>query len=374
LDLTSRQLGALVPVGKNIFRDNNDSTKTFSFVLKDKKVEGLQIKNGTKLLLGKKVNHHIRKEVSFKNDTTVLKGDLYLPIAKGSHPVVVFAHGSGATTRGVGFFTTYFLQLGIGVLTFDKRGAGASAGDWETASFETLANDICAGIDFLKTQVGVNPKKIGLLGNSQGGWVGSIAAAKTKSLAFLLMRVGAGESVLETISHEYRGSLLADGFSNSEVDEIIPMYQKHWLAAASGKTWDEGNEILKSYANNSWYKKVFPQERLKSSGSEKWWTWLKANLKYDSYSYLRNIKTPTLWLMAEKDWNVNSQKSYPRIKEALAFAGNQDYTVAIVPNMGHTGMTVATGYYNEALSWQYADGFWNRVESWLINRKIAKKN
>ncbi len=373
LDLKTLELGALIAIDNHQFRDNNDSTKIFSFQYKGAAVEQLKLQTGAKQLIGNKINNHIRTEVSFKNDTTILKGDLYLPTSKGHHPVVVFAHGSGASTRGVGFFTTYFLQLGIGVLTFDKRGAGLSTGDWETASLETLADDICAGINFLKTIPSVNHQQIGILGNSQGGWVGSMAAAKTKDLAFLLMRVGSGESVLETISHEYKGSLLADGFNAVEVEEMIGMYRKHWLAAAAGKTWEEGNEILKSYNSKNWYKKLFPQERVSSPSSAKWWIWLKANLAYDSYDYLKKVQTPTLWLMAEKDWNVNSQKSYPRVKEALAIAANKDYTVKIIPNMGHTGMVVQNGYYNEPLSWKYAAGFWNTMETWLKVRKISKK-
>ncbi len=76
--------------------------------------------------------------------------------------------------------------------------------------------------------------------------------------------------------------------------------------------------------------------------------------------------------MGENDWNVNSQKSYPKVKEALALAGNEDYTVTIIPKMGHTGMATSTGYYNEPLSWKYADGFWSIITEWLLERKIAK--
>ncbi len=150
------------------------------------------------------------------------------------------------------------------------------------------------------------------------------------------------------------------------------MYRKHWLAASEGKTWSEGNEILNGYQSKPWFKKLYPEKRTETESSIKWWRWLKENLNYDSYAYLKTIKTPTLWLMGEKDWNVNSQKSYPKVKEALALAGNKDYTVAIIPKMGHTGMVVSNGYYNEPLSWKYAEGFWNAVKDWLLERKISE--
>ncbi len=76
--------------------------------------------------------------------------------------------------------------------------------------------------------------------------------------------------------------------------------------------------------------------------------------------------------MAEKDMNVNSQKSYPRILKALQTAGNKDYSVKIIPNSGHTGLVATTGYYNEAFSWKYAGGFWDTMQAWLTKRKIAR--
>ncbi|RYG17615.1 MAG: alpha/beta hydrolase, partial [Chitinophagaceae bacterium] len=286
---------------------------------------------------------------------------------------VVFAHGSGPSTRSVGFFTTFFLNLGINVLTFDKQGAGESTGDWETASLEDLANDVQAGIAFLKTQSTIDPLKIGIMGNSQGGWTGSIAASKVKDLAFLIMRVGAGESVFNTISHEYRGSLLADGFNAKEIDEIMQMYHASWNAAKNGKTWEEGNKIRLTYTSKLWFPKIFPDEKKNTASASKWWLWLQKNLAYDSYPYLTQVKAPTLWLLGEKDWNVNSKVAFERVNRALSVANNKDYKVKILPDMAHNGMVAKTGYYNEPWSFTYAEGFWQQVAQWLEDRNLSVK-
>ncbi len=373
MDLKTLKLGALIPVENNVFRDNNDSTKLFMFS-RDKKnnVEGLKIIKNSLPLMGKRVSSHTRQTVSFVSGIRTLKGEIYIPASKGPYPAVVFAHGSGASTRSVGFFTTYFLQLGIAVLTFDKQGAGESTGDWETASFDELADDVIAGINFLKKQTAINPKKIGVMGNSQGGWIGSMVTAKSKDVAFLLMRVGAGENVMETMLHENRGTYLADGFKQKEIEEILKMDRSYMNAARNGDSWEQGDSIILSSNNNSWFKKIYPKPRVKSIRSEKGWMWLNHNLLYDSYDYLKKVKVPVLWMMAEKDWNVNSQKGYPRINKALQIAGNKDYSVKIIPNSGHRGLIAETGYYNEAISWQYAPGFWDTMQTWLRQRKIAK--
>ena len=373
MNLTTLKLGALIPVKNNAFRDNNDSTKLFIFSRdKKNKVSGLKIIQDSLTVKGWRVFSHTRQPVSFVSGKRILKGDLYTPVSKGTHSAVVFAHGSGAATRSVGFFTTYFLQLGIAVLTFDKQGAGESTGDWQTASFDELSDDIIAGINFLKKQPAINPKKIGVMGNSQGGWIGSMVTAKTKDAAFLLMRVGAGENVMETMLHENRGIYLADGFAENEVDEIIKMYRNYMNVAIQGKTWEQGDSVILSYRKNLWFKKIYPEPRIKSVSSEKNLLWLRKNLLYDSYDYLKKTKVPVLWLMAEKDWNVNSQKSYPRIVEALKKAGNKDFEVNIIRNSAHSGLITKAGFYTEPFSWEYAPGFWDTMQTWLKKRKIAK--
>ena len=83
-------------------------------------------------------------------------------------------------------------------------------------------------------------------------------------------------------------------------------------------------------------------------------TWLGRNLGYDSYDALQSVTVPVLWVLAEKDWNLDSQASAPRIREALELAGNTDVTVRVLPDAGHTGLLVKTGLSNDPISWQYA--------------------
>lgn len=372
LDLRTLKVGALLPVSENEFKDNNDASLTFEFQ-RDPTGKVVRLKTSQGIAVAaERVMPHKREAVSFNSNGRTLRGDLYLPDRNGKFPVVAFAQGSGPSTRGVAFFTTYFLQLGVGVLTFDKQGAGESEGDWETASFDELSDDIVAGINFLRSRPEIDTKKIGILGNSQGGWVGTMAASKSHHVKFLLMRVGSGENVLDTISHEYRGTLMADDWTASEANQAVQMYREHWTASARSGKWEDGDTAILKYQNEPWFKKIFDKPREKTASSQKWSIWLKKNLYYDSYDYLKKIKVPVLWLMAEKDWNVNSQTGQPRVLAALKEAGNKDSTVKILPNMAHTGLLAKTGYYNEPFSWQYAPGFWDTMAAWLSDHRIAK--
>ena len=53
----------------------------------------------------------------------------------------------------------------------DKRGVGASTGDWHTATFPDLAGDVVAAFEYLKTRPDIYRTRIGLLCWSQAGWV-----------------------------------------------------------------------------------------------------------------------------------------------------------------------------------------------------------
>ena len=58
----------------------------------------------------------------------------------------------------------------MAVLSLDKRGAGASTGDWHTASLDDIAGDWLAGVAMLKQRKDIDPRRIGVHGSSQGGW------------------------------------------------------------------------------------------------------------------------------------------------------------------------------------------------------------
>ena len=41
----------------------------------------------------------------------------------------------------------FLIRRGMAILGFDKRGVGGSTGDWNTASFDSLAGDVVAAFD-----------------------------------------------------------------------------------------------------------------------------------------------------------------------------------------------------------------------------------
>src|SRR5215472_3914691 len=74
-------------------------------------------------------------DVSFANGEVQLAGTLLLPQTRKRVPAVVFVHGAAYHEREDNRKEAeYFARHGIAALVYDKRGCGASTGDWKTAS------------------------------------------------------------------------------------------------------------------------------------------------------------------------------------------------------------------------------------------------
>ena len=84
----------------------------------------------------------------------------------------------------------HLTRQGIAVLRFDKRGMGQSSGNYKFATSEDFANDVVAGIEYLKTRKEF--QQIGLIGHSEGGLVAYITASRVNNVAFLVSMAGPG--------------------------------------------------------------------------------------------------------------------------------------------------------------------------------------
>jgi dipeptidyl aminopeptidase/acylaminoacyl peptidase len=121
-----------------------------------------------------------RPEVVPASGGVRLSGDLTLPAGRGPFPAVVLVSGFGPVDRDGGFgpFASHYYRTlaaalahrGVAVLRYDKRGIGRSGGSalaWLDAPL--LTRDIEAAVRDLAHQPGVDARRIGLVGHSQGG-------------------------------------------------------------------------------------------------------------------------------------------------------------------------------------------------------------
>ena len=137
-------------------------------------------------------------EVNFESHGARLAGTLRVPTAEGSHPALVWVHGSGEEARDTtSRYYTDLLDPRLAVLTFDKRGVGKSQGRCCPLDFNLLADDVVAAVDALRSRDDIDDERIGLLGLSQGGWIIPVAATKSDDVSFAVVLSGPAVSVGE---------------------------------------------------------------------------------------------------------------------------------------------------------------------------------
>jgi uncharacterized protein len=106
------------------------------------------------------------RDVTFPSSDGVMLAGWYLPSRNGA--AVGLMHGAGSTRSSVLDHAEAIARHGYGVLLFDARGHGESAGRGMDFGWHGEA-DAAGAVDFLTQQAGVSAKQIGLVGLSMGG-------------------------------------------------------------------------------------------------------------------------------------------------------------------------------------------------------------
>ncbi len=148
------------------------------------------------------------EEVTFISQGARLSGTLYTP--QVSHAAVVLVHGSGQESR-MREFAALLAATGCSVLTYDKRGVGASEGVYagpevgtnniDSTNLQLLAQDARAAVNLLKQK---QPNlTLGLLGFSQAGWIIPLAAVDNPLVQFMVLFSGPTISTLEQLRFQF---------------------------------------------------------------------------------------------------------------------------------------------------------------------------
>ena len=146
-----------------------------------------------------------------------LNGTLTLPRdrPRDGLPAVVTITGSGPEDRDEysGLIAGYrpFRELadtlgrrGIAVLRLDDRGVNGSSGGTNLATSETFADDIRAGIVYLRMRPEINRRRLGLVGHSEGGIIAPMIAATDSSIRAIVLMAGTASTGREIVMGQNR--------------------------------------------------------------------------------------------------------------------------------------------------------------------------
>jgi pimeloyl-ACP methyl ester carboxylesterase len=150
--------------------------------------------------------------------------------APTGRPGIVLVSGSGPGLRTKLLpEATAFAQQGLSILIYDKRSVGYSTFQRD---YSQLADDALAAVQTLRAHPGVDPRKVGIWGLSEGGWVAPLAASRSASIAFVIV---VGANAMEPLRQEtwaVDDSLHRVGAAGALLDRSVPTMFR--LVAATG--------------------------------------------------------------------------------------------------------------------------------------------
>ncbi|GAB3891046.1 alpha/beta hydrolase [Kibdelosporangium lantanae] len=225
-------------------------------------------------------------------DGVALHGTLTLPAGPGPHPAVLCLPGSGRVDResnagrlrmALGTpLAEALARQGIASLRYDRRGVGASPGDWRAVGFVDNRVDAASALRALRARPEIREQAVGVVGHSEGAvhamWLG--AHERPAAVVLLAGYARPGKQALQ-----WQGSRLADTMPRP-LRPLLPLLRRmatKQLAKLEGTTTDVARIGL---------------ARLNA----RWW---REQLTYDPRVDLPGIHAPVLAITGEKDLQVD---------------------------------------------------------------------
>ncbi|MDQ6929420.1 MAG: alpha/beta fold hydrolase [Candidatus Eremiobacteraeota bacterium] len=321
--------------------------------------------------------------IRFISGDARLVGTLYSAPGPGLHPAIVLLHGSGEEPRTNPTFNTAaarFTAAGFDVFAYDKRGVGESGGKFSHfASLESLALDGIAAIHAMQAHSGIDARRIGVWGISQGAYVGPVMATLSSDVAFVIGVSGGGIAISRQNIFASGSELLNSGYSPEDVREIEQYRRVLWAyyGTGLGKQAAEGMAIQMS--GRPWFSRLhftraIPDVDTLDPG-------LRAAMEagvYDPISDVGRVKVPVLYIFGYKDSLGPSDESASNLMLAYARAGNRHADFIIFPNAGHGLQPVVESVechvcmeraLKQTGTWITVPGFFERTIEWLKSQE-----
>ncbi|MGC4029752.1 MAG: alpha/beta hydrolase [Steroidobacteraceae bacterium] len=318
-------------------------------------------------------------DTRFQSGEASLAGRLVMPPGTARVPIVVLLSGSeDFSARDFFALQRLFPSEGIGAFVYDKRGTGASGGEY-SQDYTLLAADAVAAMREAKRLAGARAGRVGYQGGSQAGWVAPLAATMAP-VDFVVVAYGLAVSPVE----EDRSAVVLDltrrGFGPDAVAKALEIADATEAVLVSNFTegYERVDAVRAKYGGEPWFRYVhgnftfavleMPPEQLRVQGPK-----LLAGIQphYDPMPVLRRLKTPQLWILGEDDIDAPSAETARRLK-TLAAQGQPIVTV-LFPRAGHGILEYETLPDGTRVSTRNPEGYFPMMRDFIRSGRLGKK-
>jgi len=315
-----------------------------------------------------------RTPATFSSLGNTLHGELFAPAKPQALVVLVF--GSGNDSAITWNYVQHLLPLyDVAVFVYDKRGTGQSNGQF-TVDFSALADDAIAAVAAARKLVPNVP--VGLMGESQGGWIAPLAAVRSP-VDFVVVSYGLAINPLEEDREEVLGELRAKRYDESVIAkgrELTSITGRIMLSRFTDGL-DDLQKFKTAHGDEKWLQEVegdFTGPLLRSPDDQ--FSELRAALgfdailDYDAQAALRRVRAPMLWVVAGKDTEAPPAPTLNFLRTLQAAPPQLD--VAVFPDADH-GIIDSEQRNGELVAIRQSPGYYDLLGSWIRTRKLDGK-
>lgn len=270
-----------------------------------------------------------REAISFQNGDVKLAGTLVRPSGPGPFPAVVFLHGSGPEGRWAsGFLADAFARQGIAGLIYDKRGVGASSGDWREAGFADLVGDALAAVETLRGLPGIDPARIGIHGHSQGGTIAPWVANESAHVAFVIGSAAVGVSMADAETFSLENAIGLKDLPPGEREQAKRFVESIVGTAYQGAPREALEQAWQAVSDRSW---AFAPP----APTDFYWRFSRRIASFDALAHWRRVGVPVLLVYGEADERVPARASAAGIADAYLGSRGSRLDVMFFPRADH---------------------------------------
>jgi len=203
-----------------------------------------------------------------------------------------------------------------------------------------------------ETRKEIDPKRIGLVGHSEGGLIAPIVATRSSDVAFIVLMAGPGLPGDEILYLQAAAIAKAGGAADAQVSANRALQEQIFRvvkeeqdpAAASARLRQLRDQILSGVPEPQ---KAAASRMLDSQMAAVSTPWFRYFLSYDPRPALSKVKCPVLAIIGERDLQVPYERNLEAIGAALKTGGNTSVTLVHLPGLNHLFQTATTGSPSE---------------------------
>ena len=307
---------------------------------------------GRSLPVVQTANAIAEKDISIATDGITLAATILTP-SRSNGTGIVMLPGSGPADRVmIRPAAERLVEFGATVIIFDKRGSGASTGNWQITSLDQLAGDAAAAMAALQSHSDL--ARIGFWAHSQGNWVATRAVELGAAPAFLIAVSGGGAAPRETERHGYEQRIADQPVEDQKAAmALVASYFDYLAGNISRAALDI---LIEDVKETIWYQKLGIGNVLISEAYRDKWRWVA---DYDPATRAKDRNIPTLVLLGGADHGIPLDTTIADWNAQLSSGTNGESRIEVLVGRGHhlrvSGQGHGHGVTTEIFLWRLID-------------------